>query len=232
MDEDQTAGINHLGLILDGNRRWAKANGQTTFEGHARGYENFKTIAKEAINLGIPVISTYIFSTENWSRSEEEVKFLMSLALKMAKKDVKELAKENIKVRFIGSKDRLSRQLIRAIDEAEDLTKNNTRGTIALCFNYGGKDEIVKAVKSIVDKKIKKDTITEETIEQNLYASDIPPVDMIIRTSGVHRTSGYMLWRSDYSELLFVDKLWPDFNKNDLNDAISEYKKRVRRFGK
>jgi undecaprenyl diphosphate synthase len=230
MDRDQTARINHLGLILDGNRRWAKANGLPIFQGHAKGYDNLKTIIKEAINHSIKYVSAYIFSTENWERSEKEVGYLMNLALKIATKDIKELHEDNVRVIFVGSRDRISKKLLTAIDKAEKLTKDNTAITVGLCFNYGGQSEIVdtanKALEKYGDSRLDK-----KDFEQLLYSKDFPDLDMIIRTSGEMRLSGFMLYKAAYAELFFNDKFWPDFDKNDLKQAIDEYKKRTRRFG-
>lgn len=222
--------LRHLGLVLDGNRRWAKENGLTSYDGHKKGYENLKDIVKEAINSGIEYISAYIFSVENWNRSQEEVKYLMDLALFITKNEVRQLHKENIKVVFLGTEDRLDDKVIKAIKKAEDLTRNNTRGTVALCFNYGGQQEIADAASKLA--KQGKANITPEDIEQNLYSPEVPPIDLIIRTSGEQRLSGFMLWRASYSELMFADKYWPDFNKDDLHSAINKYKNRERRFGK
>ncbi len=231
MDGDQTVEINHLGLILDGNRRWAKANGLPTFQGHAKGYENLKTIIKEAVHQGVKYITAYVFSTENWERTEKEVNYLMKLALKIATKDIAQLHKDNIKVIFIGSRDRLSSKLALAIAKAEELTKKNTAATVGLCFNYGGQSEIIDAVnKSCQQRGSPK--ISKKDFEQLLYSKDFPNLDMIIRTSGEMRLSGFMLYKAAYAELFFNNKFWPDFDKNDLNDAINEYKDRIRRFGK
>ncbi|HMS23754.1 MAG TPA: polyprenyl diphosphate synthase [Candidatus Saccharibacteria bacterium] len=231
MTEEHAVEIKHLGLILDGNRRWAKANGLPIFQGHARGYENLKTIIKEAVDQGIKYISAYAFSTENWERSEKEVSYLMKLALKIATKDVAQLHGDNIKVIFVGSRDRLSSKLVLAIEKAEELTKNNTVATVGLCFNYGGQNEIIDAVNKYHDQKDGK-RLSKEDFEQLLYSRDFPNLDMIIRTSGEKRLSGFMLYKAAYAELFFNDKFWPDFDKNDLNDAINDYKRRIRRFGK
>lgn len=231
MTKEQAVEINHLGLILDGNRRWAKTNGLPIFQGHAKGYENLKTIIKEAVNQKIKYISAYAFSTENWERSEKEVGYLMKLALKIATKDINELHKDNIRVIFIGSKDRISSKLALAIEKAQELTKNNTVATVGLCFNYGGQNEIIDAVNKSSELNGDK-PMAKEDFEQFLYSKDFPDLDMIIRTSGEQRLSGFMLYKAAYAELFFNDKFWPDFDKNDLNEAITEYKKRVRRFGK
>jgi undecaprenyl diphosphate synthase len=221
----------HLGLILDGNRRWAKAQGLPTLEGHRAGYGNLKTIGKAAIERGVKYVSAYVFSTENWNRTEEEVSYLMKLLLWVAKNEVEELHKENIRVRFLGSEERLSPQVLKAIKNAEEKTKNNTAGTLALCLNYGGHQEIVDATRRMVADGLKADQITKEVLEKHLYTPDIPPLDLIIRTSGEQRISNFMLWRAAYSELLFVNKHWPAFTVDDLDAALAEYASRQRRFG-
>ena len=221
----------HLGLILDGNRRWATENGLPTLEGHRKGYENLKTIGMEAIAQGIQYVSAYVFSTENWNRSEQEVDYLMKLLLRIAKTEVKQLHKENIRVRFLGSNDKLSNQIIKDIASAEELTKNNTAGTLALCLNYGGQQEIVAAVNSALKNDSTKQEITAQDIEQNLYGADIPPIDFMIRTSGEKRLSNFMLWRVSYSELYFTDTYWPAFTVSDLKKALAEFGRRKRRFG-
>lgn len=231
MNMSETSEIpTHVGLILDGNRRWAKAQGLPSLEGHRAGYSNLKTITKHAINSGVKYVSAYIFSTENWNRSKEEVKYLMDLALWYAKHEVAEVHKEEIKVVFLGRKDGLSKKLLSAINDAEVLTRNNKRGTLALCFNYGGRQEIVDAVNIAMQDNPKQ--ITLDSIEQNLYSFDIPSIDLIIRTSGEQRLSNFMLWRAAYAELLFVSKHWPDFGTPDFDEALGEYKKRQRRYGK
>jgi undecaprenyl diphosphate synthase len=221
----------HLGLILDGNRRWAKEQGLPQFEGHKHGYQTLKTIGLAALDRGVAYISAYLFSTENWERSKTEVDYLMKLLLWVFKHEIDEFNKRNIRIRVLGSRERLSKSVLNAIDRAEEITKNNTGGTLALCLNYGGQLEIVDAVKKIVEKGVKKDNITPVTIEQNLYSADIPPIDLIIRTSGEKRLSNFMLWRAAYSELMFVDTYWPAFTERDLDDCFKEYATRQRRFG-
>jgi undecaprenyl diphosphate synthase len=221
----------HLGLILDGNRRWAKAQGIPAFEGHRKGYENLKTIGKAAIKRGVKYVSAYVFSTENWKRSAEEVDYLMKLLIWVAKNEVKELNRENIRVVFIGSRERLSKDVLKAMDYAEAQTKANTAGTLALCLNYGGQEEIKSAVNKVLAANPGLQEITEEQIAQNLYAPGVPPVDLLIRTSGEQRISNFMLWRANYSELLFVKQHWPAFTVEDLDAALAEYAQRNRRFG-
>ncbi len=221
----------HLGLIIDGNRRWAKANGVPQLEGHRKGYENLKIIGRAALKKGVKYVSVYAFSTENWDRSKDEVDYLMKLLIWVAKHEVNELHKNNIKVKFLGSEEKLKPNVLRAIRSAEEKTKNNTAGTLALCINYGGHQEIVDATKKIVASGASTELVTKQLIEQNLYSPEIPPVDLLIRTSGEQRLSNFMLWRAAYSELYFVKKHWPDFNEQDLNAALEEYTRRERRFG-
>jgi undecaprenyl diphosphate synthase len=222
----------HLGLILDGNRRWARARNLPTFEGHRRGYENLKDITKAAVNRGIKYISAFIFSTENWQRSKEEVNYLMKLALWVASSEVDEVHKENIRVKFLGSTKGINPKLLQAIARAEAKTAKNTRGTLGLCFNYGGHQEIADSVAGLVKAGIKSKDVTPEAIAERLYAPDMPPIDLLIRTSGEQRISNFMLWRAAYAELLFINKHWPDFTEADLDAAIAEYASRHRRFGK
>ncbi len=221
----------HIGFILDGNRRWAQAQGLPKLEGHRRGYEHLKAIVRHAHSRGVKFVSAYIFSSENWNRSKSEVSYLMGLALKVATQDIEELHKDNVRVRFLGRRDGLSDKLVKAIANAEEKTKHNTKGTLALCFNYGGQQEIVDALKSLVDKGVKSEDVTEALIEQELYASDIPALDLIIRTSGEKRLSNFMLWRAAYAELYFAQMHWPSFTINDLDDALADYASRERRFG-
>jgi undecaprenyl diphosphate synthase len=214
-------------LILDGNRRWAKENGMPTLRGHQKGYDNLTEIAKHAIlDQKIPFVSAYMFSVENWKRAEEEVGYLMKLASKMANRDAADLHEKNIRVLWLGSDRGISDDLKKSIEKAVEQTKNNTAGTLGLCFNYGGRQEIVDAVNKIDGE------VTEEAIAKNLYGPEIPDIDLLIRTSGEQRISGFMLWRMAYSEMLFVDKYWPDFSNNDLDLAISDYNRRKRRYGK
>lgn len=222
----------HLGLILDGNRRWAKAQGIPSLEGHRMGYENLKTITRAAIERGVEFVSAYVFSTENWNRSAEEVAYLMKLLLWVTKHEVKDLDKENIRIVVLGSRERLSKPILKAIDSAEERTQNNTRGTLCLCLNYGGQQELVEATKRIVESGVPAKDITADTIASHLYHPEIPQVDFLIRTSGERRLSNFMLWRAAYSELYFVPINWPAFTVSDLDEALKEYAKRIRNFGR
>jgi len=221
----------HIGFIVDGNRRWAKQHGIPTYEGHLAGYNTLREIGLEALAMGVEYMSAYVFSTENWSRSEDEVGKLMGLILRILKSDLPIFHEKNIKIRVLGSRDRLEPKIIKAIESAEAKTANNTGGVLALCLNYGGQQEIVDAAKKIVQSGVNADDIDKDTIEQNLYAPEVPPVDILVRTSGEKRISNFMLWRIAYSEMHFIDKMWPEMTKKDLKDIIKEYKKRFRRFG-
>ncbi|MDQ5932161.1 MAG: Di-trans,poly-cis-decaprenylcistransferase [Patescibacteria group bacterium] len=221
----------HIGYIVDGNRRWAKHHGLPTYEGHLAGYNAIQDVAAATFDAGVSYMSAYVFSTENWKRSQTEVKRLMGLVLKLVSSDLHIFSERNIRLRIVGTRDGLNEKLLQAIEKAELETANNTAGTLALCFNYGGQLEIVDAVKQIVQNNISPEDITSETIAEHLYAPDIPPCDLIVRTSGEQRLSNFMLWRSAYSELMFLDKNWPDMTKQDVTDILEEYKRRGRRFG-
>ncbi|GAC1387224.1 MAG: isoprenyl transferase [Candidatus Saccharimonadales bacterium] len=221
----------HLGLILDGNRRWAKEKGLPSSEGHRQGAEALKKVVGAGFNRGIHYISAYVFSTENWLRTKQEVKFLISLALRFLDHDLEQLHQDGIKVVVIGSRFGLSKKVIAAIEKAEDRTKDNHGGVLALCLNYGGHEELVSAVKRILQARICSDELDENTIARFLYHPEVPPLDMIIRTSGEQRLSNFMLWRSEYAELKFVDKNWPDFSPADLDEALADYAARERRLG-
>jgi len=221
----------HIGIILDGNRRWARANNLPTFDGHKKGYENLKTIVKAAMDDGVEFVSAYIFSTENWGRSKEEVSYLMRLLLWVAKNEIEEFNKYNIRVRFLGEESQLSAKVLKAIRNAEEKTKDNSGGTLLLCVNYGGKQEIASAVTRLIDDKPDNKTVTPEDIEKYLYEPSVPAIDLIIRSSGEQRISNFMLWRAAYSELYFTDVHWPAFTTKDLSAALNEYAARQRRFG-
>jgi len=223
---------NHIGLILDGNRRWAKSQNLSSLEGHRKGYDNLRDIARHAFNSGVNYVTAYIFSLENWDRSKTEVKYLMGLAYNMLTKDINELNEENIRVVWLGSRHKVSKKLLLAIEKAENLTKKNTKGTLCICFNYSGYQEIVDAFVKIIDQKTPKNKINTKLIENNLYGKNIPKIDFVIRTSGEKRISGFMLWRINYAELYFTKKYWPAFSRKDLDIALDEYSSRERRFGK
>lgn len=218
----------HIGIIMDGNGRWAKKRGLPRTAGHKQGAETFRTISKECGRLGIKHATFYAFSTENWKRPKEEVDAIMRLFkqyLLEAKEDI--TAAENNKLRFIGLKDGIPDDILTLMEEAEEDTKNNTGCDIALAVNYGGREEIVNAVnKLIADGKTE---ITEDDISQNIYT--VPDCDLIIRPSGEQRLSNFLLWQAAYSEFWYSDVMWPDFSVQDLYKAISDFENRNRRFG-
>lgn len=216
---------------MDGNRRWAKRRGLPTLEGHRRGYDAFKRVGEWCLDRGIEILTVYAFSTENWNRSKKEVNYLMKLLSLALSKEVDDLHRKNIKISVIGRIKELPDHLQRHIAKAMHLTKNNTRGTLQLAINYGGRAEIVDAVKKIVRQAKSVSQITEATISEQLYTAHQPDPDLIIRTSGEQRTSGFLAWEGVYSELLFLNKNWPDFTERDLDGALSEFGRRQRRFG-
>lgn len=216
---------------MDGNRRWAKDRGLPSFEGHRQGYDKMKEVGQWCIDRGITTLTVYAFSIENWNREEAEVNYLMDLLHKAVTTEVEEFNKRGIRLRIIGTRERLSEKLVKAITEAEERTRENTQGTLNICLNYGGRLEIVDAVKKIVAQGIPVDQITEKTISENIWLAGQSDPDLIIRTSGEQRLSGFLTWESVYSEFLFIDKHWPAFFEADLDAAIDDYNNRHRRFG-
>ena len=225
----------HIGIIMDGNRRWAKSKGLPIPMGHKEGAKTLEKIVRHANKIGIKHLTVYAFSTENWKRSEEEVGALMLLLQNYIETYSKKADSENIKVKFLGDITVLKSNLQQGINDCIERTKNNTGITFNIAINYGGRAEILKAVKEISqdvkNSKIDIEDINEELFSSKLYTNGQPDPDLIIRTSKEMRTSGFLTWQSVYSELLFVEKYWPDFNEQDLDDAIKEYEKRNRKFG-
>ncbi len=224
-------GVQHLGIIMDGNRRWAKRRGLPTLEGHRRGYDVVMKLGDWCLDRGVEILTVYAFSAENWNRSKKEVGYLMRLLSLALTQEVAGLHKKNIRIQVIGRLKELPAHLQKHITDAMELTKNNTRGTLQLAINYGGRGEIVDAVKQIVREGKQASKITEQSISEKLYTAGQPDPDMIIRTSGEQRLSGFLAWQSVYSELLFIEKNWPDFTERDLDAALSEFARRQRRFG-
>lgn len=224
----------HIAIIMDGNRRWAKKNNLNTAQGHKEGAENLKRISKFANKIGIKYLTVYAFSTENWKRSEEEVGAIMKL-LKFYILDFFKSYDENIKVNVIGRIGDLPKDLQKEIRSVEEKTKNNTGLVLNIAFNYGGRDEIVTAVKAITQKvldgKLKIDDITENEVSNSLYTAGQPDPDLLIRTSGEERISNFLPWQISYSEFIFTDKYWPEYSNSDLLESIQIYQKRTRRFG-
>lgn len=231
MSDSQLAIPKHVGYIIDGNRRWAKTHGLPTYEGHLAGYNALKDIAFATLDAGVEYMSIYIFSTENWKRSQEEVSKLMGLILRLFTTDATIFTEKNIRLKVLGMRDGLDDKILKAMDALEEKSKNNTAGTLAICLNYGGQREIVDAVKKIVQLGTEIDDINEDLIAEHLYGGEVPPVDVIVRTSGEKRLSNFMLWRAAYSEFIFLDKMWPEMTKEDVDAIIEEYTQRHRRFG-
>ena len=221
----------HIGYIVDGNRRWARTHGLPTYEGHLAGYNAIIEVMLATFDAGVKYMSAYTFSTENWKRSEDEISKIMGLVLRLLTSDIHILQENNIRLKVLGSRDRLSKGVLKAIDEAERKTADNDRGTLAVCFNYGGQLEVADACKAIMQEGIDPEDVTPDVIAKHLYVPEVPPLDVVVRTSGERRTSNFMLWRSAYSELIFLDKLWPDMTKDDVTGILEEYSRRNRRFG-
>lgn len=225
----------HIGIIMDGNRRWAKSKMLPVKLGHKQGAETLKKLTRYANKIGIDIITVFAFSTENWKRSENEVNALMSLLETYLDDFAKEADTENIVIRVLGNVSAFSKSLQESIERTVKRTENNTGTILNICLNYGGRDEIVCAVKNIANEvkkgKLELDDIDEEIVSNHMYTKNIPDPDLIIRTSGEMRLSGFLIWQSVYSEILFVEKLWPDFLPEDLDAAIEEYKKRNKRYG-
>ncbi|MDO8743068.1 MAG: polyprenyl diphosphate synthase [Candidatus Azambacteria bacterium] len=222
--------IKHLGIIMDGNRRWAASRQLPSFEGHRIGYKKIEDVLRWCRGAEIKILTLYAFSTENWQRSKKEVDFLMKLFHLALTKDIKKLHKNNICVRVIGRKKDLSEKIQKAVKRAEELTKNNTAIILNLAINYGGRLELVDAFNKIIKNPPKE--ITEDLISKNIYTAGLPDPDLIIRTSGERRLSGFLTWQSAYSEFYFIKRHWPEFSKEDFNDILNDFANRQRRFGK
>lgn len=221
--------LQHLGIIADGNRRWAKERGLATIEGHRKGVEVIEKLVEAAGKAEIPYISFYVFSTENWGRSAEEVSYLMELASNQILRLAEKMRKNNARVLALGAKNKVNPKLMAKIEQAEKLTAECTGITACFCFNYGGEQEIADAANKALDAG---EEISPETIRAHLYHPEVPNVDMVVRTSGEERISGFMLWRAAYAELMFMEKYFPEMSAEDLDLIVEEYEKRSRRFGK
>ncbi len=225
----------HIAIIMDGNRRWAKKRGLDAKTGHKQGADTLENIVKFANKLGISYLTVYAFSTENWKRTEEEVGALMLLLQNYLEDFLQRVDTENVKIRVLGDITKLPKGLQKSIQKCVAKTKENTGLVLNIAFNYGGRDEIVKAVQQIAKKvqegKLKPEEIQENTVEKELYTAGQPDPDLLIRTSGEMRTSNFLPWQLVYSEFLFMDKYWPDFTGEDLLEAIAIYQKRNRKFG-
>jgi undecaprenyl diphosphate synthase len=225
----ETSGVRCVGIILDGNRRWAKAKGLSKLEGHRAGIETLKKTARFVRDSGIKHLIVYAFSTENWNRDKNEVSYLMDLFREAIQKEMSELGKENVRVRFVGQRERFSEDLQQSMDKIENKTAKNEAITLWVCLSYGGRAEIVAAANAAVGQS---DLITEETLAKNMWTAGMPDPDIIIRTGGEKRLSNFLLWQSAYSELFFTDTFCPDFNKEEFDSILVEFATRERRNGK
>jgi undecaprenyl diphosphate synthase len=226
----------HLAIIMDGNGRWAKQKGMLRALGHEKGIKSVRKTVEACAKLGIQNLTLYAFSTENWNRPKLEVDTLMKLLVSSLKKEIKTLQTNNIKLNAIGNLTNLPDSVQKELQEVIDKTVENSRMTLTLALSYGAREELIQAVKKI-SIKVKNNIISEETIDesiinQHLYTHNLPDVDLVIRTSGEHRISNFLLWQIAYAEFYFTEVLWPDFSENDLYEAIISYQKRERRFGK
>ncbi|GGM65981.1 isoprenyl transferase [Thermopolyspora flexuosa] len=225
----------HVAIVMDGNGRWAKARGLPRTEGHKMGESSLFDVIEGAIELGIPYLSAYAFSTENWKRSPEEVRFLMGFNRDVIRRRRDQLHEMGVRVRWAGRTGRLWKSVIKELRDAEELTKNNTVLTLQFCVNYGGRAEIVDAATRIAQDvaagRLKPEKITEKTFRRYLDEPDIPDVDLFLRSSGEQRISNFLLWQSAYAEMVFLNQLWPDFDRRDLWQAVEIYAKRDRRYG-
>jgi undecaprenyl diphosphate synthase len=226
----------HVAVVMDGNGRWAQKRGLKRTEGHAAGEQALFDTVDGALEIGLPWLTVYAFSTENWRRPLDEVRFLMNFneRLLLARRD--ELNERGVRVRFIGRRGgRVPARVRKRIEETEDLTRRNRKLTLTFAFNYGGRAEVVDAVRSIAKevkaRRLAPEKIDERVIARHLYAPDMPDPDLLVRTSGEYRISNYLLWQVAYSELVFTEVLWPDFRRKDLVEAIAEFQRRNRRFG-
>ena len=221
----------HVAIIMDGNGRWAKKRGLPRLVGHNAGGDNIRPVVKIFDNYGVEYLTLYMFSTENWNRPRIEVAGLLTLLGKKIGQETQAFHEENIRLLHLGRLDRLSQKLKEKVQAAVELTKDNTGLTLCLAFDYGGRDEIVQAARRIASAGIADDNIDESVFVRYLYSPDIPDPDLVIRTGGESRLSNFLLWQAAYSELYFTPVLWPDFGRKDIEEALSEYKRRQRRFG-
>ena len=225
----------HVAIIMDGNGRWAAARGLPRSEGHRRGVEALRRTVRAAGDLGIGILTIFSFSAENWARPPSEIRDLMGLLRRFIRNDLNELRDNGVHVRIIGERDDLAPDIRKLLEEAEELTKDNTKLTLVVAFNYGARQEIARAARrlaaEVVEGRLPLDAVTADNLAARLDAPDLPAPDLIIRTSGEQRLSNFLLWQAAYSELIFVPTYWPDFDRAELEAAITEYRRRERRFG-
>ncbi|MCR4256806.1 MAG: polyprenyl diphosphate synthase [Candidatus Uhrbacteria bacterium] len=221
----------HVAMIMDGNRRWAKERGRSSVEGHRAGYETMKNVGDWCLARGVKVLTVYAFSTENWKRSETEVGFLMTLLEYALDKELNYFIDRKVRLRVLGRREGFSKKILELIDKAQSATKDFDGMTFAICLNYGGRTELVDAVREIAREGIAPEAIDEASIAKRLYWPDMPDPDLIIRTSGEERLSGFLLWGSAYSELYWIKKFWPALEESDIDAAFAEHASRQRRYG-
>ncbi len=222
----------HIAIIPDGNRRWAKEHRLSPLQGHKRGVEVFEKVGIAAIERGVKHLTFWGFSSDNWKRPKPEVRYLMQLIRWVFSEKIHDLHQKNIRLNFIGRLDEFTQDLQRVIEKAKATTAKNTRGIMTIALNYGGREEIIDMIRKAISLRMQPNQVTMTSAQQLLYAPSMPNVDLIVRTSGEERLSGYLPWEGVYSELYFSEKYWPDFTPRDLDDALAEYSKRQRRFGK
>ena len=222
----------HIGVVMDGNGRWAQRRGLPRTDGHGAGEEALVDTTYGALALGVKALTVYAFSTENWRRQVDEVRYLMNFNRSLLERRQHELNDVGIRIVFSGRRDwRVPKGVLKRMDEASELTKNNTAMTLNIAFNYGGRAEIIDAVKQLIDEGVPARKIDDKAIAERLYHPELPDPDLIVRTSGEYRTSNFLMWEGAYAELVFTDVLWPDFRREDLYEAVAEFQRRERRFG-
>ena len=221
----------HIGIIMDGNGRWARQRGLPRLAGHRAGTENIRRVLTGCVEFGVKMLTIYAFSTENWKRPEDEVKGLMSIFARVIDRELNELHREGVQLRHVGRLEGISDKLKAKVHYAIDLTKNNDRIILNVAFNYGGRAEIVDALQRIIRSGIPAEEVTEDLISRYLYTSDCPDPDLIIRTSGEFRTSNFLVWQAAYAEFYTSPTLWPEFGKDELYEALKDFNQRERRFG-
>jgi len=222
----------HVAVVMDGNGRWAQRRGLPRTDGHAAGEEALFDTVEGALDIGLDWLTVYAFSTENWKRPRDEVRYLMGFNESLLLRRRDELHDLDVRLRVIGRRDwRVPRRLLRRIDESVEMTRKNQRMTLTLAFNYGGRAEIIDAVRAVIQERIPADKVSEKTLRDHLYDPEMPDPDVVIRTSGEYRISNFLLWELAYSELVFSDVLWPDFRREHLFEAVREFQRRDRRFG-
>jgi undecaprenyl diphosphate synthase len=224
-------GLQHVGIIMDGNGRWARARGLPRSVGHRAGTENLRRVLRAAVEFGVPVLTIYAFSTENWSRPEGEVKALLTILEGVIDRELRELHEEGVQLRHVGRMERLPEKLQRKIREAIELTKDNERLILNVAFDYGGRNEIIDAIRHIIKDNVPTDQVDEELVSRYLYTAGLPDPDLIIRTSGEMRVSNFLIWQGAYAEYYVTPAMWPDFDKDELYKALEAYCQRERRFG-